>query len=181
MIIVTSECKREKQQCWQRKERTNQHTKAKKRNCCCSYCADSFQARASGVSRGSPILSSFLLTPPSFPLWSDPHRHPYCSPSTLPTPTFTWASHFPRGIKLTGPVWFRQVGCQCSLQAHGEPWIMDLPRVWVPLGLPAAPSPHSCCDWNSQCPINNQWFIKVLTASAQETGNVEERLLMGGR
>lgn len=64
----------------------------------------------------------------------------------LPTPTqpppshtFTWETFFPRGIKLTGPVWFRKVGCQCSLQAHGEPWIMDLPPVWLP-------------SWDSQLP-----------------------------
>lgn len=126
-----------------------------------SYCADSFQDRASGVRRGAIVSFPLHLSLPSFFLWSDPHHHPHYLPFL--TPTFTWASQFPRGIKLTGPVWFRQVGCQCSLHAHGEPWIMDLPQVWVPLGLPATPSPRSCCDLNSQCPINNQWFIKILT------------------
>lgn len=48
-----------------------------------------------------------------------------------------------------------------------------------PQGNPAAPSPTSCCDWNSQCPINNQWFRKVFTASTQETGNLKIGLLMG--
>lgn len=63
-----------------------------------------------------------------------PHLH-----KPPPSHTFTWETFFPRGIKLTGPVWFRKVGCQCSLQAHGEPWIMDLPPVWVP-------------SWDSQLP-----------------------------
>lgn len=159
------------QLCRQRKERQNelkkQHTKARERDIHSTYCSDSLQARASGVRRGAilslPLHPSLL----SFQIWpSQSPPPPPLLPSTLLTPTFTWVSHFPRGNKLTGPVWFRQVGCQCSLQAHGELWIMDLPRVWVPVGLPAAPSPHSCCDWNSQCPINNQWFIEVLNASA---------------
>lgn len=140
--------------------------------------SDSFQARVSGVKRAA---IPFLPIHPS--IYSDLTLTTHYSNSLthMPPPTFTWVLLFPRGIKLTGPVWFRQVGCQCSLQAHGEPWIMDLPWVWVPLGVPAAPSPHSCCAWNSQCPINNQWFIKVLTASTQEIGNVKDGLLMGDR
>lgn len=117
--------------------------------------------------RGSDCskASSYLCIPL---IW--PHTTPLPTP-TQPPPshTFTWETFFPRGVKPTGPVWFRKVGCQCSLQAHGEPWIMDLPPVWVPSwDFPVAPSPHSCCDWNSQCPINSQWFINGLSGSFRQ-------------
>lgn len=41
------------------------------------------------------------------------------------------------------------------------------------LGLPAAPSPHSCCDWNSQCPINSQWFINGLSGNFRQNRKCE--------
>lgn len=49
------------------------------------------------------------------------------------------------------------------------------------LGLPAAPSPHSCCDWNSQCPINSQWFINGLCGSFRQNRKCEMRQVDGKR
>lgn len=47
------------------------------------------------------------------------------------------------------------------------------------LGLPAAPSPHSCCDWNSQCPINSQWFINGLCGSFRQNRKCKMRQVDG--
>lgn len=151
-------------------------SKVRQKDISWSLSTDSFQARVGDVKRGA--IPSLPIHPS---IYSDLTLTTHYSNSLthMPPPTFTWVLLFPRGIKLTGPVWFRQVGCQCSLQAHGEPWIMDLPWVWVPLRVPAAPSPHSCCAWNSQCPINNQWFIKVLTANTRNRKC--ERWIVNGR
>lgn len=105
-LVKTTKCKRER-----KKERKNMLYCKIRGNCCLSL----------------PI-HPFLI----YKLQSPPAPRPQLKSLHPPAPTFTWAMLFPRGIKLTGPVWFRQVGCQCSLQAHGEPWIMDLPWVWVP-------------------------------------------------
>lgn len=51
------------------KEIQKEHAKAKERGCCICYCADSFQARASGGRRGA--IPIFLSSSPLLPFLSD--------------------------------------------------------------------------------------------------------------